>query len=913
MKKLNLMFLSAFLVFAIALVGCNQTGNDGSSSNSSQPNPDVPETISQQALASVQTAVEINGTYSLFGYTHDFTTIFSETSYYNAETYFNDDYPEVVVPYSEVNVLLENDEVYLLQSKADNTETKTKIDYEWSIFENPFQDLTVDDFIYDELFDCYSVATNKQLALGNAVTNWNHTEPVEMTVTVENDVITSMTATLSTEYDGDITYEMTFSNHSTAKAPSVTYETKPEHEALQTAFEAFNNQNYTVTVSDEAYSEEDKPYDVTYHIYRTDSAWYHDYEEIGYAHYNDAIYDFSVENDVAVLGTEFTEFNPFSYTPSLEVAPELFTLVEEGTYKLTNSFLVPIVMPSFAISSDLYSLGGYYGMDFYVYVDNGTLTGFSFNYNVQTLYACVTATFSEVGTTEMPFEIDFGEPGGEDPTLPVIPTEYIGNYSGELSQGTFNGETAITIEITADTITVNGVEATITAYDAYEGFTLILNDVEYYLYNMNYDGGIELAFMSADYEVMGLNITKDSSGEDPDPSVTIPTEFIGTHTGTLSQGTFNGETAITIEITADTITVNGVEATITAYDAYEGFTLTIDGNVYYLMNGDYSGGVSLAFMSEDYSIIGSGFIKDSTGEEPGGEDPDPSVTIPTEFIGTHTGTLSQGTFNGETAITIEITADTITVNGVEATITAYDAYEGFTLTIDGNVYYLMNGDYSGGVSLAFMSEDYSIIGSGFIKDSTGEEPGGEDPDPSVTIPTEYIGTFSGELTSGTFYDETAIEITITASTITINGKEATITAYDETEGFTLMIDDVEYYLYNMDYDGGLVLAFMSADYEIMGLDITKDSTSEEPVAGDALQGTWEDDNGNVFYFDGQGAGYYNNGESYDFTYSINDNTVSIEFASSFQYEVTITIQEDGTFSAYFDDYDYPFTLIFTKQ
>ena len=694
----------AFLVFAIALVGCNQTGNDGS--NSSQPNPDVPETISQQALASVQTAVEINGTYSIFGYTHDFTTIFSENTYYNVESYFNDDYPEVVVPYSEVNVLLENDEVYLLQSKADNTEVKTKIDYEWSIFENPFQDLTVDDFIYDELFDCYSVATNKQLALGNAVTNWNHTEPVEMTVTVENDVITSMTATLSTEHDGDITYEMTFSNHSTAKAPSVTYETKPEHEALQTAFEAFNNQNYTVTVSDEAYSEEDKPYDVTYHIYRTDSAWYHDYEEIGYAHYNDAIYDFSVENDVAILGTEFTDFNPFSYTPSLEVAPELFTLVEEGTYKLTNSFLVPIVMPSFAISSDLYSLGGYYGMDFYVYVDNGTLTGFSFNYNVQTLYACVTATFSEVGTTEMPFEIDFGEPGGEDPTLPVIPTEYIGNYSGE---------------------------------------------------------------------------------------------------------------------------------------------------------------------------------------------------------------LSQGTFNGETAITIEITADTITVNGVEATITAYDAYEGFTLTIDGNVYYLMNGDYSGGVSLAFMSEDYSIIGSGFIKDSTGEEPGGEDPEPSVTIPAEYIGTFSGELTSGTFYDETAIEITITASTITINGKEATITAYDETEGFTLMIDDVEFYLYNMDYDGGLVLAFMSADYEITGLDITKDSTSEEPVAGDALQGTWEDDNGNVFYFDGQGAGYYNNGESYDFTYSINDNTVSIEFASSFQYEVTITIQEDGTFSAYFDDYDYPFTLIFVKQ
>lgn len=73
---------------------------------------------------------------------------------------------------------------------------------------------------------------------------------------------------------------------------------------------------------------------------------------------------------------------------------------------------------------------------------------------------------------------------------------------------------------------------------------------------------------------------------------------------------------------------------------------------------------------------------------------------------------------------------------------------------------------------------------------------------------------------------------------------------------------------NGDYSGGVSLAFMSEDYSIIGSGFIKDSTGEEP--------------GNVFYFDGQGAGYYNNGESYDFTYSINDNTVSIEFASSFQ-------------------------------
>lgn len=54
MKKSKLMILSAFLVFALSLVGCDQTGNDGSSSvssigggsnsnSSSQPDPDVSE------------------------------------------------------------------------------------------------------------------------------------------------------------------------------------------------------------------------------------------------------------------------------------------------------------------------------------------------------------------------------------------------------------------------------------------------------------------------------------------------------------------------------------------------------------------------------------------------------------------------------------------------------------------------------------------------------------------------------------------------------------------------------------------------------------------------------------------------------------------------------------------------------
>ena len=671
MKKKQYGFLFTVLTFVLVLVGCDstdQSSSKGSDSTSSSSSPVISTDLPEQALASVQTAVEINGTYSVGGFTHIFTTIFSETSYYNVEYYYNDDYPEVVILFDEYNLVLENDEVFLRQTNADNTITKTKVNYDWSEFESPFKDLSIHDFAYDDLFDWYEVATNKALALGNAITNWNHTQAKSMIVKVENDVITSMEATLSTAYDGDIVYEMTFKNHGTATAPEVVYERQSEHDALEAAFKSFNNQNYTVTVSDNAYSLEDQEYDVTYQLYRTESAWWHDYEKTGYARYNDSIYDFTVENNQAVLGEEVTDFNPFSYTPTLTVAPELFTMVKEGTYKLINSFLVSKVITSFALSTDLLSLGYSFGMDLYVYVNQNQLTGFSFNYNVQTLYAQCSFEFRNVGTTTMPFNMEFGDPGGDDdPDIAVIPTEYIGSYTGELSKGTFNETTTIQIEITADTITVNGVEATIVSYDDYEGFTLILNEAEYYLYNMDYSGGVILAFMSSDYATMGTGITKntteDPGGDDP-VLVVIPTEYIGSYTGELSKGTFNETTTIQIEITADTITVNGVEATIVAFNEYEGFTLMINDVEYYLMNSDYTGGIVLAFMSSDYATMGTGITKNTT-EEPEGDGykgtwtKTDSADIVFTFDGNGSGTFSNGS-----GINIEFTYE-VTSSGIE--------------------------------------------------------------------------------------------------------------------------------------------------------------------------------------------------------------------------------------------------------
>lgn len=83
---------------------------------------------------------------------------------------------------------------------------------------------------------------------------------------------------------------------------------------------------------------------------------------------------------------------------------------------------------------------------------------------------------------------------------------------------------------------------------------------------------------------------------------------------------------------------------------------------------------------------------------------------------------------------------------------------------------------------------------------------------------------------------------------------------------------------------------------------------------DAMYGDWIDDNHSILHFDGKGNGYYDDGTSHAFTYSVSDKTVSINFTSYFAYELTVTIQDDGTLNVHFDDgygedvFDKTFTL-----
>ena len=720
MKKINITFLATILFSSLILTSCNKNNNVSSSnssttsSSSSSSNSTSSSNINEESLLNLQKSFRLEGQYEINGYTHPFTSIFTENGYYNSEFYYNNEYPEVLIPYEEYNVLFENDNVYLLQTNVDNTMKKTLYpDYTPDMFANPFKQLSVADFLKTENPNVFTVKLEKQLDLADSLTNWSHSEAKGMFVTFSNNQITNITATLSTAYDGDITYNMNFFEIGSASIPNVTYETKSEHEALKLAFENFNNKNYTVTVNDNAYSDESVK-DITYKLYRDENTFYNDYDKLGFVRKDDQIFEFEVIDDKVVLGDLVTT-NPFSMTPTLSVAPELFKLVSENTYTLQNNFLAKQALQSFALGNDLFRLATTYGLNLDVTIENNNLLGFSFNYNVESLYSKLSFTFSDVGTTTIPVDVN-GSGSGEDPdpNPSLIPTEWIGTYTGTSSLGDFNGETNIIVVVGENTITVNNIEADVTGISEYDELILNINDTEYYLYNADYEGGVILALMSADYSFMAYNLVKDTqSGEDPDPAPSlIPTEWIGTYTGTSSSGDFNGETNITVVITESSITINGTSATVTSYDEYEGLTLDINGTEYYLTNMDYDGGVKLALMSADYSFMAYNLVKDTQS----GEDPDPAPSlIPTEWIGTYTGTSSSGDFNGETNITVVITESSITINGTSATVTSYDEYEGLTLDINGTEYYLTNMDYEGGVKLALMSSDYSFIATGLVK------------------------------------------------------------------------------------------------------------------------------------------------------------------------------------------------------
>ncbi|MCM1513414.1 MAG: hypothetical protein NC090_00255 [Anaeroplasma bactoclasticum] len=270
-----------------------------------------------------------------------------------------------------------------------------------------------------------------------------------------------------------------------------------------------------------------------------------------------------------------------------------------------------------------------------------------------------------------------------NPSEIVIPEESIGTY-----KGTKNDVEYIVI-ITKDAITINGTAFVPSEYDEYEGWTGTYNGETYYVTYMAPwgDSPAQVMVMNSDYSLV---ITCDVV-EEPTPTVTIPEESIGTYKGTKN------DVEYIVVITKDAITINGTAFVPSEYDEYEGWTGTYNGETYYVTYmapwGDLPAQVMV--MNSDFTLnVTCDVVKEETPTE---------IQIPAAWVGTY-----QKESNGQTYVLV-ITENQITLNGIEYVITAYDAYEGFTGTYNGEEYFLSNASYDDSVFVpAFMNSDYSF-------------------------------------------------------------------------------------------------------------------------------------------------------------------------------------------------------------
>lgn len=135
------------------------------------------------------------------------------------------------------------------------------------------------------------------------------------------------------------------------------------------------------------------------------------------------------------------------------------------------------------LEEDVFYYYGYVGQDYYEVIYLAPFPAWGLPAQV------------EVTNTETGFHITCDAPK-EEPLPAVVQKEHIGEY-----KGTKDG-TEYVIVVTEDTIMVNGVEFTITAYDTYEGYTGIYNGDEYYLvcYEATETVKARMFFMSGDYK-----------------------------------------------------------------------------------------------------------------------------------------------------------------------------------------------------------------------------------------------------------------------------------------------------------------------------------------------------------------------------------------------------------------------------
>ena len=289
-------------------------------------------------------------------------------------------------------------------------------------------------------------------------------------------------------------------------------------------------------------------------------------------------------------------------------------------------------------------------------------------------------------------------PGPDDPDIESDWPEYVGVFEGTDDDGV---SYRIVIGADAITITVGGVTSAAEnlVYLGYEGFEFDYGGTAYCISSAGFGSAVdEIAFYPKDNIHDFVLLSRTASG-----TQSAWPDYIGVYVGATKEGV---EYRVEISVDAVSVSIDSVpaEVTILGFDLYNGFTL--------LVNGTEAALYDLAFGSESpvqRLMYAAGSVMFTLGREDGGDTPDPEPPAGewTAYLGVYEGTDKSGTVY---RIEITETEVRITIDGVAATVAilGFDD-EGFTLSVNGTEYYLMDASYTDPIqSVALMTTDYSF-------------------------------------------------------------------------------------------------------------------------------------------------------------------------------------------------------------
>ena len=406
---------------------------------------------------------------------------------------------------------------------------------------------------------------------------------------------------------------------------------------------------------------------------------------------------------------------------------------------------------------------------------------------------------------------------GEAPV--TLPAGWLGEWSG-----TIKG-VAIDLAV-ADDMTITMGEEVLTGwtYDAaadelhidYSGMAIVAALVE--------EGGVtKIAIKMA-----GTTLGYLEKAAVETPSIALPAEWAGTWVG-VDTNAEDGATYTVVITEEGTITVNGVEATVTSVDDYGWYDLLLNGKKYTI----WKNGEQLQLYSTGTDAIRVNMTKQET------EEPDPEVVIPEEMIGTWTG---EDDYTGA-SYELVVTADSIALNGVAGTgLTAFEEDSNgdlvATISFDGaehSVAYSATPGFTPSVILDNL-ETSSLYDYPTLKKVEAEEPDPDPEEPELAIPDGYEGTFEG-VTGGVTYT-----MVISGGTMELNGTVGTLTELTEVSyGWTGKADfgGTTYGIeFGTGFDGEPYVAINCSDPYIYWLTLEKVVTEEEepedPSTGDEV-------------------------------------------------------------------------------